>query len=215
MPPVAGGSIIQAAATYRIALGTYVVFANADNLYGLRIGASDPPTITNVWTASENGRGSPFVTSTDGTNNVIVWGIGSESDQRLHAFNGDTGTNIFTGGGANELMAGTRRFNTGIVARGRIYVANDNKVYAFQLPGQTVTSITLTNVSLLPGGNFQCAFTNIPGALFNMFGTTNLADSFTNWTWLGEVTEVSAGQFQFTDSQVAGSPARFYRVSSP
>ena len=102
---VAGSSIIQAAAAYTTSKGTYVVFANADNLYALRIGATDPPTITNVWRASENGRGSPFVTSTDGTNDVIVWGIGSEDDQRLHAFDGDTGTNIYTGGGTNELMA--------------------------------------------------------------------------------------------------------------
>ena len=98
---VAGGSIIQAAASYTTSKGTYVVFANANNLYSLLIGATNPPTITNVWTESENGRGSPFVTSTDGTNNVIVWGIGSENDQRLHAFDADTGTNIFTGGGAN------------------------------------------------------------------------------------------------------------------
>ncbi len=36
-------------------------------------------------------------------------------------------------------MAGTRRFNTGIVARGRIYIANDNKVYAFVAPTATPT----------------------------------------------------------------------------
>ena len=212
---VAGSSIVQAAATYATAKGTYVVFANADNLYALRIGATSPPTITNVWTASENGRGSPFVTSTDGTNDVIVWGIGSEDDQRLHAFDGDTGTNIFTGGGTNELMAGTRRFNTGIVARGRIYVANDNKVYAFTVPGQTVTTITPANLSVSADGAFQFTFTNIPGALFNAFGTTNLANPFTNWTWLGEVPEISAGQFQFANVPGAGDSASYYRVSSP
>lgn len=212
---VASSSIIQAAATCQTGQGTYVVFANANNLYALRLGATNPPSITNVWTASENGRGSPFVTSTDGTNNIVVWGIGSESDQRLHAFAADTGTNLYTGGGTSELMAGTRRFNTGIVARGRIYVSNDNKVYAFQVPGQTVTSITLTNVSLQSGGALQFGFTNLPGALFNAFGTTNLNQAFTNWTWLGEVPEVAPGQFQFTDSPAGDNPARFYRVSSP
>jgi outer membrane protein assembly factor BamB len=212
---VAGSSIIQAAATYTTSKGTYVVFANADNLYALRIGATDPPTITNVWTASENGRGSPFVTSTDGTNDVIVWGIGSEDDQRLHAFDGDTGTNIYTGGGTNELMAGTRRFNTGIVARGRIYVANDNQVYAFTIPGQTVTSINPANLGVSAGGAFQFSFTNIPGALFNVFGTTNLTVPFTNWPWLGEVPEISSGQFQFTSTPVPDNQEGFYRVTSP
>ena len=47
---------------------------------------------------------------------------------------------VYAGGGANELMAGTHSYSTtGIVARGRIYVATDNKVYAFKLPGGTPT----------------------------------------------------------------------------
>jgi len=208
-------AIIQAAATYRTARGSYVVFANANNLYSLFIIASNPPAISNAWHVAENGRGSPFVTSTDGTNNVIVWGIGSEVDQRLHAFDGNTGTNIFTGGGANELMAGTRRFNTGIVARGHVFVANDNKVYAFTLPGQTVTSIQLNNFSVQAGSSFQFSFTNIPNQLFNVFGSTNVAAAFTNWTWLGSVPEVLPGQYQFTNALAVGSPAFFYRVSSP
>ncbi|MGC9941448.1 MAG: hypothetical protein ABSE48_06405 [Verrucomicrobiota bacterium] len=216
---VAGSSIIQAAVTYATSKGTYVAFANADNLYALRLGATNPPSITNVWTVSENGRGSPFVTSTDGTNNFIVWGIGSEDDQRLHAFDGDTGTNIFTGGGPNELMAGTRRFNTAIVARGHIYVANDNKVYAFQVPGQTVTSVTLTNLALLPigatPGVFQFGFTNVPNQLFNAYSSASLLSPFSNWTWLGVVPELSAGQFQFSNVLSSSNPASFYRVSSP
>ena len=34
----------------------------------------------------------------------------------------------------NELMSGTSKYNTGIVARGRMYFAGTNKVYAFVLP---------------------------------------------------------------------------------
>ena len=73
---------------------------------------------------SQSGQGSPWVTTTDGTNNAIVWVVGSESgDQRLHGYNGDTGAVVYAGGGTNELMANTRKWNTGIVARGRIYFA--------------------------------------------------------------------------------------------
>jgi len=39
-------------------------------------------------------------------------------------------------------MAGTRRFNSGIVARGRMSIANDNKVCAFVAP--TPGAITLS-----------------------------------------------------------------------
>lgn len=210
---VSSSPIRQAAASYRTALGTYVVFcANTTELSAFRIGATGPPTITSLWTVSQGGRGSPFVTSTDGTNNAIVWGIGSEGDQRLHGFNGDTGAVVFNGGGANELMAGTRRFNTAIAARGRIYVANDSRVYAFTVP---VPPIILTNPALLPGGAFQLGFTNVPGLSFTVFATTNAGLPFTNWMRLGAVTEVSPGQFQFTDSQATTDAQRFYRVRSP
>jgi hypothetical protein len=212
---VGSGVIIQAAATYQTTNGTDVVFANNNDLRALRISATSPPTIAISWTAVENGRGSPFVTSTDGTNNLVVWGIGTQDTQRLYGFDGNTGATIFAGGGANELMANTRNFNTGIVARGRIYVAGDNKVYAFQAPGQTVTSINLTNLTVLPGGSFQFSFTNIPGALFNVFGTTNPAVPSTNWTWLGGVPEISPGQYQFTDTQAPANAERFYFVDWP
>jgi hypothetical protein len=210
---ISKSTIIQAAATYRTSLGTYVVCcANSTNLIAFRINPTSPPTITGVWTNKENGRGSPFVTTTDGTNNVVVWGIGSEGDQRLHGFNGDTGAVIYNGGGANELMAGTRRFNTAIAARGRIYVANDNKVYAFTVP---VSPIVLTNPAVLSGGTFQFGFTNVPGMSFTAYGTTNLTLKFTNWTWLGSVPEILSGQFQFSDSSEATNQLRFYRVTSP
>ena len=132
---VSSSVIIQAAATYRTAQSTYVVFrATSSTLTAFKINASSPPTISTGWSVSQSGRGSPFVTSTDGTSNVIVWVVGSEGDQRLHGYDGDTGNVVFAGGGANELMAGTRKFNTGIVARGRIFLASDNKVYLFKVP---------------------------------------------------------------------------------
>ena len=109
-------------------------------LSAFRITATNPPAIVSGWSVSRNGCGSPFVTSTDGTNNTIVWVVGTQGDQRLHGYDGDTGAVIYGGGGANELMAGTHSYpTTGIAARGRIYVATDNKVYAFIVPGVTPT----------------------------------------------------------------------------
>jgi len=87
----------------------------------------------------QSGRGSPWVTTTDGTNNAIVWVAGVQGDQRLHGYNADTGAVVYAGGGSNELMTGTRQWNTGIVARGRIYFGADNKIYAFRLPTGTPT----------------------------------------------------------------------------
>jgi hypothetical protein len=131
----------QAAATYRTNQGTYFVFrAGSTAVSAYKITAANPPLIVPAWSVSQSGQGSPWVTTTDVTNNAIVWVVGSEGgDQRLHGYNGDTGAVVYAGGGANELMANTRKWNTGIAARGRIYFAASNKVYAFTVPGGTPT----------------------------------------------------------------------------
>src|SRR4029077_8001788 len=92
---------------------------------------TNPPTIVSAWTASQSGQGAPRVTTTDGTNNAIIWVVGAQGNHRLHGYDGDTGDVVYAGGGANELMTGARKWNGGIVARGSIYATNDNKVYKF------------------------------------------------------------------------------------
>jgi hypothetical protein len=147
---VSGSTIIQAAATYQTMQGTYVAFReNVPALTAIRITATNPPAIISAWSVNRGlpgGCGSPFVTSTDGTNNVIVWIVGTQpthgtgGDQRLHGYDADTGAIIYDGGGSNELMAGTHNYSTtGIAAHGRIYVAGDNKVFAFEAPASSPT----------------------------------------------------------------------------
>ena len=144
---IVGSSNIQAGAAYRTATGTYVVFRpTTGTITAFRITATNPPTIATGWTVSSTGRSSPFVTSTDGMNNMIVWafGTGTANTQVLLGYNGDTGAVVYNGGGTNELMAGPRAFNTGIAARGRIYIAADNRVYAFGLTGGATPTPTPT-----------------------------------------------------------------------
>jgi hypothetical protein len=159
---VSGSTIIQAGVTYRTMQGTYVALReNVPALTAFRITATNPPAIVSAWTVprgTDGGCGSPFVTSTDGTSNMIVWVVGTTSthvpggDQRLHGYDGDTGTLLYDGGGGpNELMAGTHNYSTtGIVARGRMYVAGDNKVYAFTVPGGTPTPTPTITPSVTP-----------------------------------------------------------------
>ncbi len=113
--------------------------------------------------------------------------------------------------------AGTRRFISGIVARGRIFVAADDKVYAFTVP---VSSITLKDLAILPGGAFQAGFTNTPGLAFHVLATTNLNTPVSNWVSLGDVSEVSPGHFQFTDTSTPPTSwvyrvRRLQRIKSP
>jgi hypothetical protein len=136
---VDGTLLGQSSTTYTTAQGTYFVFRAGGQIKAYRITATNPPAIVSAWNASQSGQGSPWVTTTDGRNNAIVWVVGAQGDQRLHGYNGDTGAVVFAGGGTNELMTGTRKWNSGMVARGSIYVANDNKVFKFNVPGGVPT----------------------------------------------------------------------------
>jgi hypothetical protein len=161
---VASSTILQAGVAYRTQQSTYIALrANNDGntvLRAFRITATSPPAIDvdNGWnvTRASGGCGSPFVTSIDGTNNTIVWVVGTEDhqtggDQRLHGYDGDTGAVVYDGGGPNELMAGTHFYSTtGIAARGRIYVAGDNKVYAFEVPVSSPTPTPTPTVTPTP-----------------------------------------------------------------
>lgn len=205
--------IIQAAATYQTKLGTYVVFrGNSTELIAFRITPTSPPTIVSAWSASEGGKGSPFVTSTDGTNNVVVWGIGTQANERLYGFDGDTGDVVYSGGGPNELMGSVENFNTGIVARGRVYVAGDGRVYAFTVP---IPQIVLTNLSISSGGVFAFNFTNTPGLSFSVYTTNSAGLQKPNWPRIGTATEISPGQFRYTQTLTNTSAPQFFQVTSP
>ena len=74
--------------------------------------------------------------------------------------------------------------------------------------GSTVTARTVNGLVTLN-------FTNVIGMPFCVLTTTNVALPVASWSALGVPTELSPGQFQFTDSQLPTAPARFYRISSP
>lgn len=134
---VSSTPIIVAAASYRTARGTYVVFrgegtgcpgGRTDGLVALRLVPGAPPRIETAWCAPLDGRGSPIATTTDGTSDAVVWAVGAEGDERLHGFDGDTGKAISTDAGSPGKV---RRFQAPIAAGARIYVAVDGGVRAF------------------------------------------------------------------------------------
>jgi hypothetical protein len=75
--------------------------------------------------------------------------------------------------------------------------------------------INVTTLQVQTDGTFQFAFTNLPGRAFSAYGTTNPFLPFSNWTFLGAITDSPPGQFQFTDWQATNISQRFYRVRSP
>ncbi len=139
---VSAGGIINAPAAYATDSGTYVAFkgsgldfprGQAGNLVAIKIGAAAPPTVSVAWCAEQHGAGSPIATTTDGRSDTIVWSVGAEGDNRLRGFDGESGRVIFDGGAPGDRMSLVRRYQSPIVAKGRIFVAGDNELYAFTL----------------------------------------------------------------------------------
>ena len=101
-----------------------------NNLTALKITSGSPPRLETAWCAAFRGAGAPIVTTADGRHGPIVWVVGAEGDNRLHAFKGETGEPL--AGERGEAMTGLHRFQTLIATKDRLYVAADGRVYAFQ-----------------------------------------------------------------------------------
>jgi hypothetical protein len=146
-----GGSLVNEAvsprpirtapAAYPVAGAAFVAFQGkgsrcpagqpAGDLTVLKIAGSDRPALTTAWCADPRGAGSPIVTTTDGHSEPIVWMVGAEGDNLLHAFKGETGEPLFAGGGPKEAMAGLHHFQTLIATDERLYVGADDRIYSF------------------------------------------------------------------------------------
>jgi N-acetylneuraminic acid mutarotase len=74
---------------------------------------------------------------------------------------------------------------------------------------------TLTDANILPNGSVRFAFTNTPGAVCHVLATSLPTLPLNYWMVLDGATEITPGQFQFTDSQKTSFPYRFYRVRFP
>jgi len=101
------------------------------DLVVVKIAPGSAPALSILWCAAANGRGSPIITTTDGRANPIVWIVGAEDSNRLRGFRADTGAIVFAGGGPAEAMSQVRRFQTLIAVGRHLYVAADQRVYAF------------------------------------------------------------------------------------
>jgi outer membrane protein assembly factor BamB len=55
------------------------------------------------------------------------------TDNKLHGLDGVTGASVFGGGAATDTMSAVQKFETPIVANGRIFVAANNQMYAFSM----------------------------------------------------------------------------------
>ena len=135
---LASGEIRTAPAVYRTAAGTFAAIKAVGStcpagstILSVKVGVA-PYSLTTAWCGDEGGgEGSPIVTTSDGHQDAIVWAVGAEGDTRLHGFDGETGAVIFNGG--LDTFSPTARYQTPIVAKGRVFWATNQEVIAFTI----------------------------------------------------------------------------------
>ena len=79
---------------------------------------------------------------------------------------------------------------------------------------QWATTPVTINPAITRGG-VQLAVTNTPGAFFTVLGAGSLTSPLTNWAVLGVMSEISPGQFQWTDPSYGSRSLRFLRLRNP
>jgi hypothetical protein len=136
MKKVANGTIIQAAAAYTTASGTYFAFKGATTgcpnmttggVMAVKV-AGNPPTLTPAWCAGPSSGGSPAVSMTDAQGgNAIVWFVSGSS---LYAVDGDTGMSVLSGASLALTGATVKAHQTPMIANGRVFVGSDSRIYA-------------------------------------------------------------------------------------
>jgi outer membrane protein assembly factor BamB len=134
------GEIIGGGATWVNPGAAFVAFqgngaaqkcASNNGLTVLRVTGGAKPSIATAFCSGLSGAGDPIVTTTNGTDNRIIWAVGAEGDNRLHGYAAQNGAVIYSGGSTNDQMQNVRHMSTILVANGRFYIASDNRIYAF------------------------------------------------------------------------------------
>jgi hypothetical protein len=76
------------------------------------------------------------------------------------------------------------------------------------LPTPLIQTAILTNT---PTQAFVLGFTGLSNVSYSVWRSTDLS----LWTKMGSSTQISSGQFSFTDNTISNAPIRFYRIRSP
>jgi hypothetical protein len=134
---VSESQIITSPVAYPVGNGVFIAFqapgtrcpqsGRDHGLTVLKIVGGSSPTVTTAWCSALRGEGSAIVTTTDGSSDPIVWALGAEGDNRLHAFRGDTGEPIVV----SEPLSGLRRLQSLIATQDHLFVGADEHIYAF------------------------------------------------------------------------------------
>ena len=220
--------------------GTYGYSNLPSRIYKVKLGDGDsPPTLVGNIDLHQ-GRAQLSLSVIDPINGFVYFANDNTYPGGVHQFSLN-GTNLpvevgylhFKCGPSNNPPDTVSTFNVttnadGVLPYGEVYlrsaIFDPVRGYAYfgqdSKPNQFVT-VKLAQVdpftvvtSRATNGTLQLEFTNIMGGAFSVWAAASPGLPFTNWTSLGNATESSPGQFQFSDPQAPTNLQRFYRVGS-
>jgi hypothetical protein len=139
-------SVKTAPAAYTTAKGTHIVFStesgamcpgggtSGKNIVSVIVPTSSPVMPTIAWCAPMTGGNgtqttSPIATTTDGTNEAIVWYM---NNGKLTGVDGDTGAVLFNGG--SNTCSGVQRWTSPIAVKNRIIAVGNNLGCSWSAP---------------------------------------------------------------------------------
>ena len=129
-PGVSSGWLFGSYAAYTTPLHSYVTFNGGASCGGDLIAMQINPSSGNknieasvAWCATIGSNQAAIVSTSDGTNDYIVWGLGNG----LTALDGDTGNTL----GNVNVPGSFEHWVIPIVANHRIFVVGDNNAWAF------------------------------------------------------------------------------------
>ncbi len=197
--------------------------------YYSTLGADVYDPATNGWTATASTTNlfSPGTATLLSDGRVLLAGAGGNNptttvSAEIYNPTNDTWVNTF--GPMTSLRAQQQAVR---LPDGRVLIAGGNSDYlggdnglTSELFDPSVGTGTMLSIILVPSptfivGAFQFNFTAQPGQQFTVWSTTDISIPFQNWTSLGQATETSSGNYEFSDAQAGGVSQRYYRVTSP
>lgn len=98
---------------------------------------------------------------------------------------------------------------------GTVGAQTDSLDFVIDTRAAAPVAFSIRNPVALAGAGFRFSFTNTGGFTFRVFATTNLSIAFSNWIFVGTVTDQPPGSYQFNDPQMTNYARRYYQVISP
>jgi hypothetical protein len=133
LPFAVGGTVASPLISYRSPMGAHILVTtrgggpcNNGAMASYIVTPTSPPALTPAWCDALYASQGPIATTSDGTNDAIIWIL---NNTYLTALHGDLGVTLYNG--LNGPCAGVHGYSSPIAVKGRIIAGADNQLCAW------------------------------------------------------------------------------------